>query len=180
MYINGENAQHLSTFLTQAEDRYNQEDFFAFVEGQQELDSNSISCVRHTFGNKQYLLVFGEHAKKRNSRRLYVTDDELMDEVLHQLNNQKVLHELLENQVYYDEDHQRACNFSGTDICCTIVLQEGRHMAIVYETGFTYIRVKTVWDTRLGKFFLQNTAAPVLIHSDGSITVDPTRISFVI
>lgn len=58
----------------------------------------------------------------------------------------------------------------------TIVATEGSNVLVVYEAGFSYVRLKTVWNVSRRPYFDQY-ASVIKLMTDGTVIRDRKQIS---
>lgn len=144
--------QNLTKFLTRAEATKSVKDFFQFLTDASQLDPENFAKYGFKFFDEPYILILGQHAFARAGSRCFMTAFQLKEKVMEQLQNPLVVARILLYQIYMDDDGNIQ-SVNGMSAHSTIIVE--KPYVFVYESGFSYIRLKTVWDLRDGNFMLR-------------------------
>lgn len=160
-----ESHQELTIFLTRAERDKTQKEFFRFLTETNKLDPQnfSIFCME-VFGERK-ALILGQHSYMRALNRSFLSRVQLQNMVKQQVSNPLVAAHIMHNMICLSDDNKLEL-FDNAEAFTTVVIQ--KPYLFVYEAGFSYIRLKTVWDLRYGRF-TGNTNYVVKINKDGSV-----------
>lgn len=157
-----ETKQNLAWFLTKMEEECSQKDFYAKLLEQQALDPDNFRVGTASIPGEKFprAVVIGGHAISRSNRRLGANPDMLLAMAIHDLENPFVGVEVVSHSVMLEDNKVVPCDEDGID--STVAIFEGKRYALVFQAGFNYILVKTVWDTWAGDFHTDR--GNVVIH----------------
>lgn len=157
-----EKEQNLSLFLCKLEDESSQKDFFSKLLQQQELDPQNFRVGTAKIPGEKIprAVIIGEHAMARSYSRLGVNPDKLLEMAIHDLENPFVGVEVVSHPVMLEQGQVVSCD--EDDIDSTVAVFDGKRYVLVFQAGFNFILVKTVWDTWRGKF--NTSRRNVVIH----------------
>ena len=167
-------------FLCRAESHRTQKQFFSFLALQQSICLDNMSySIRRLWGEdtpdgEDTAVVLGGHAAGRMLLRLGLFPEDLTELIDRHLRSEEVVREIRGHRVCLDDD-ENIVGFDDTTKA-TIVATEGSNALIVYEAGFSYIRLKTVWNVDRRPHFDQYSAV-VKLMKDGAVVRDRKQIS---
>lgn len=145
-------SQELTFFLTKAEATKGARQFFQFVTQASELDPKNFAKFGISLFDSPFVLILGQHALARAHSRCFMSEYQLKEKVMRQLANPLVAARILYNQIFLDDDNKIQ---SVNDVTAQSTVVVEAPYVFVYEAGFSYVRVKTIWDLRMGHFILR-------------------------
>lgn len=162
--------QDMSRYLANLESRLSQKDFYSQLLKAQELDPENFRVGTALIPGEEFprAVVIGGHTMLRGDRRLGLSPDKLLEMAIHDLENPFVGVEVVQHPVVIEGNE--VVEFEEDGINSTVAIFEGKRYALVFEAGFNYILVKTVWDSHFGGIRTAKTNAVIRIQENRAVT----------
>lgn len=156
------NRQNLTGLLTKMENSLSASQMTKRLHQQAAMDPDNLICLQ--IG--ETAVVIGEHAIKRAVHRCFMTKRSLADE-LQRILTPDVVAAIAANVICYEDGKLVRCN----DYYATVVSDSRTGRTFVFEAGFSFINVKTVWTNLDGKFgFSKEEDTAFTILEDGTLS----------
>lgn len=169
--MKGENNQDLGRTLPLNEGRMTEQEFRKFLDDSARYDPENFQTKNIVFEDGEdtqvWAVVIGEHSIKRLSQRTFMIREELMDKVLAVLKCPGVGKTVRDHQICWDDENQKTVDLNDDGIKVTTVKIEGADLVFVFECGFTYIRLVTMWSGDPEKF---------ITHESADITINKEEV----
>lgn len=173
--MKGENNQNLGKNLPYNESWMTEKQFINFLMKSHELDPENFKIgnvvIAGDDGPKNWPVVIGEHPLKRMDERTFMIPDDIMRKTIDMLSNKSVGQVVVAHQVVWDNDARKAVGQNGDGKKITTIKDEASNMVYVFECGFNYIRLVTLWMGKVGKFIAHDSAV-ILIDKDGNFHIE--------
>lgn len=168
-YQNFEMHQNLALFLTKLEESCSLNDFYEKLLDQQQLDPEGFKVGSVLIPGEKFprAVVIGNHAIIRGKKRLGMSPEKLMQTAIYYLQNPFVGVEVCSHPVVLDGD--KIISFDGDKCCSSVVIFTDKHNVFVFQVGFNFVLVKTVWNTWRGKFHTWPSNVVICIKGNGSV-----------
>lgn len=173
-------ATNWTKFLCKAESQRTQKQFFSFLALQRSINLDQMSYSIQQIWSENIpdgedtAVILGGHAVGRMLLRLGLFPEDLTELLDRHLRSEEVVREIRGHRLCLDDD-ENVVGFDDTTKA-TIVATEGSNALIVYEAGFSYIRIKTVWNVDKRPYFDQYSAV-IKLMKDGTVVRDRKQIS---
>lgn len=169
--MKGENNQNLGRTLPLNESRMTEKQFINFLMKSHELDPENFKIgnvvIAGDDGPVNWPVVIGEHPLKRLGERTFMICDDVMRKTTEMLSIKFVGQTVVAHQIVWDDDAREAVDQNGDGIMATTVKDEASNMVYVFECGFNYIRLVTLWMGDVEKFVAHDSVV-IRIAKDGS------------
>ena len=182
IHIKGWLYQHnMSQFLAQAENKYSQREFCAFLCKAQECDPSGF-CIRSMESKgEKFTFVVSRHALARGVHRSCWTYGRVKDFSAKLLQDDLICTTVRDNMVVWNTEKNRVEAADG-EISATLVVDQRTRTCWVYEAGFAYVRLVTMLDLcgDNDRYRVKPFTKVIRLNSDGSVECDVSKIREVI
>lgn len=167
-----ENAQNMSKFLTKTEERISSKELLEKLIDAASLDPENMKVGAVQVPGEEYKrpVVLGEHAISRGSKRLGLDTGDVLRMAINALKNPLVSNEVVEHIVVWDNTQNSVVAYEEDGITHTVLVDDMSRYTLIFEAGFEYILLKTVWDNCFGELRTNNTDMVVRINKNGAMT----------
>lgn len=176
MYIRNFNDQDMTKFLTINESRYNVRAFYNFLADTQKRDPRNIMLKCMKSCDEDFAFILSQHVFKRAPSRSFLSNQRLQAMASALLGNSIIASIVRSHPVVWDADACKPIPFNDDGIMATAIVDVASGYIIVYEAGFSYVRVKTMWDISAGAFNMNGTTIAVRLNADGRLELDQANI----
>ena len=146
MKINGENNQNLGELLPRLEATLSTSEFLQRIRRFSELDPENFLVGNVVVDGKSYPVVVGEHVRKRCAQRTFLTMEGILEKAIRWLSSPMVGPRVVEDPVLWDEESHDVVPFEEEGHVGTCLQLEEEYLILIFEAGFNYIRVKTIYE----------------------------------
>lgn len=161
-YIRGEENTDLGTYLPKMEVTVSSEKFNDLLVEMRKDDPENFQLGFVTldggFGPQEWAVVVGFHPLKRFMERTFMTKMEVMDRITRILRNRLIGPRVVKNTVSYDEDKRQVVAENDAGVRTTTVKDEAEGIVYIFESGYSYIRLVTIWTGKVERFKTHDTA----------------------
>lgn len=166
-----EKSQSMSRFLTKTEERITENHLLEELISAASLDPENMKVGAVHIPDKETKrpVVVGEHALSRSGKRLGLDTGEVLHMAINALNNPFVGKEVVKHPVFWD-DEKGITAFYEDGLTSTVLVDEQSRYTLVFEAGFNYILLKTVWDNCFGAFRTSKNNVVITIDKNGAHT----------
>lgn len=169
-WIKGENDQKLTQYLTHLEATMTTSDFYCKLLADQKLDPENFTVASINTPEGSYAVIFGQHSYKRGAERINMPRNQVINETTRILSNPILSSFIIQFPIQWDDETENAVP-AGKDgkTMSVAVMDELSGRIFVFECGYTYIRLNTVWLPKSEKFVVQHNAIAVRLNINGTI-----------
>lgn len=172
VHMKGYTNQNLAKTLPLNESRLSKGEFFKWLRRSAELDPKNflLGCVEieRDYGPEVYPVIVGEHARKRTHQRTWSSTEQVLEKAINLLRIPMIGQVVVENPVVWNDELGAAVPFEEGGSNGVVVLDERDNLAIVFDCGFSYIRVATIYGYA-PKFRLRHGNLVIQISASGAI-----------
>lgn len=166
MRIKGEDGQgNLRRFLSIQESRESSSKFFCTLLNMQNEDPDRFFCTCVKITDEQYAFIISNHPNHRLNRT-YMTKQTMQDRCVELLQNPFIGAAVTENPIILDDNGQCIPAMASSN-GQTAIVDEINHTVLLFEAGFQYIRLVTIWNTMDRKFYIDEKARVIKLKSNG-------------
>lgn len=174
-----EKSQNLSKFLAKMEERISEAKIMDALLSEASADPENFKVGIAHIPGRDYAspVIVGEHAMSRGTKRLGLEAGSVLHSAIAALENPFVGTEVLRHPVIWDEEKDDTTAFEEDGIDSTVLIDADNRYTLVFEAGFNYILLKTVWDNAWGAFRTNEANVVIQIDHDKAITRRGGRIA---
>lgn len=174
MYIHGFYTQgNIAKFLARAEDQLTPSEFYNTILEQQNLDPANFFCSSVPITDKGYVFIVTEHPGKQAAYRTMLNKAQMRTRSAEILRNPLIGVAVTESPVYLNDDDE-------VEGISTAVVDEQSGLMFLFQSGFSYIRLVTVWNTRSRVFYAKPNTKVIKLRANGFMEANPDNIPEVI
>lgn len=167
MYIKGFNNQgDLRKFLCIKESTLTSAQFFQALLKIQKEDPKYFCCRAVTINNTQYAFVVGEHPYKRSGFRTFYSRKQILERCVELLENPFLGSAVTENSICIN-DEQKCVAWNPDGTMATAIVDEETGLIFIFEAGFQYVRLVTLWNSSDGVFFMWPGTKAIKLCANG-------------
>ena len=165
-------AQKMSKYLCKTEERVSVKELQDKLIEAASLDPQNmkVGAVQIPGESVKRPVVVGEHALKRGGTRLGVDAGKVLSMATDALSNPFIGAEAVSHPVFWDDVSDQVAPFEDDRIASTIVVDQSSRYTLIFEAGFGFILLKTVWDNCFGELRTSTTNMVVNVDKNGAVT----------
>lgn len=183
-----EEQSNLNYFLAKAENRLTEREFWSFLNNNQAGDPKNFRVKSMVVHGEQFAFIITSHSYQRAKLRSCWVRERVEKIAERLLNNALVCAKVREHTLFWDDDAGRTAAFDDDGILATVVVDQETSSCWVFEAGFHYVRLKTMFDVIRRKdsinypdrFRVRPNTEVIRLNRDGSIEYDISQIEEVI
>lgn len=166
-----EKSQNMSKFLAKVEERVTEQDLLEELISAASYDPENMKVGTVLLPGEEIRkpVVLGEHTISRAGKRLGLDAGEALRMAIDALKNPLVSQEVFKHTIVLN-DKEEIVSFDDDNITSTILVDKKSRYTLVFEAGFNYILLKTVWDNCFGELRTNKTNIIITIDRNGAIT----------
>ena len=168
MYIRGFNSQgDLRKYLCRLEDSLTKSKFFQKLLELQKEDPKYFYCRAITIGEDKFAFVVGEHPDKRSGIRGNYNPRQIRERCVTLLENPFVGAAIIAHSICINDEGNEVVSWNDHDFMATAVVDEESGLIFIFEAGFQYVRLVTIWSVTSGVFFMHPDTTAIKVSKNG-------------
>jgi len=128
------------------------------------------ATIRGDNGPEEWPIILDSHFLKRLHQRTYMSPDDIMLTIKWVLSLPTIGRTVINNAVCWDDNTNQVVPANEANVMSTAVQLVQKRMTLVFEAGFSYIRVKTIWAE--GITASHKNQAVITVRKSGLIVFD--------
>lgn len=174
MYIRGFETQNdIAKFLSRAEDQMTPKEFYNYVLTQQNCDPKNFYCAAISIGDMDYVFIVTEHPNKRILYRSIMSQAQMRLRSAEILRNPLIGASVTEHPVFLNDEGQ-------VEGVSTAVVDEQSGLIFIFQAGFSYVRLVTMWNTKERTFYATPGSNVIKLRASGFVETNQENIPEVV
>lgn len=161
-YIAGEANTNLGVYLPKMEANVNSKVFSDILVRMAKDDPENFQLgfvtINGVLGPQEWPVVVGFHPLKRFLERTFMTKMDIMNQITRILRNPLIGPRVVRNTISYDDVKKKVVADNDAGVKTTTIKVEASGIVYIFEAGYSYIRLVTVWSGNVAKFVGYDTA----------------------